>query len=63
MVRYFCDVCGEELRKGESARVHGEVGRVSFEVMTAIDGTWNNGLICHACVVKAINSCYPEAQP
>ena len=56
MVKFFCDVCGSEVAGHEDGRLKGEVGRISFEVMTAIDGTWNGGHVCRKCLISAINA-------
>lgn len=54
MVRYFCDGCGREIPKGEGDRLTHRVGRVSVEVMTAVNNTWNAGCVCHDCVRKFV---------
>jgi hypothetical protein len=50
----FCDLCGEELKKRDHDRVRRALGRVSVEVLTAVDGTWNGGHVCHRCVMQVV---------
>lgn len=53
-VTYKCDVCGEVMEPDELNRIVDTVGRVKFEVVHALDGTWNGGHVCHACIYAAI---------
>lgn len=57
MVKYFCDICGKEIPPDAEShkRLKRTVGRLSFEVLTAIDSVWNAGHVCHDCIVAAIN--------
>lgn len=55
MTKYFCDMCGEELKDSGHNRVKRKIGRFKIEVVTAVNGTWNAGNICHKCVLKIIN--------
>ena len=61
MVKYFCDVCGDEIPGGEnviSSRIQESPvlnGRkVMFEIMAGIDGAWNGGHLCRNCLGRAI---------
>lgn len=55
MIKYFCDVCGEETKRnyvGERL-IHEHVynnGKVKCEVMVTINGTANGGVICEKCL-------------
>lgn len=54
-VKYFCDVCGCELSRNlVDDRLRASVGRVSFEIMAGVDGTWNDGHLCPTCVRSAV---------
>lgn len=35
-------------------RIKRTFGRVSVEVLVALDGTWNGGEICRSCVIQAV---------
>lgn len=54
MVKYFCDICGAEMSRQDQGRIRVRRGRVSVEIMTALDNTWNNGQICHSCIVDVV---------
>lgn len=54
MVKYFCDICGAEMSRQDQGRIRVRRGRVSVEIMTALDDTWNNGQICHSCIVDVV---------
>lgn len=54
MVKYFCDMCGAEMSRQDQGRIRVRRGRVSVEIMTALDNTWNNGQICHSCIVDVV---------
>jgi hypothetical protein len=56
MVKHYCDVCGYEIA-GQNCvqdRLHvlrrDDNIRVEVEMMVAINGTWNSGDICEACL-------------
>ena len=53
MIRYYCDICGDEIIKPQSQFMY-EVGRLRVQVQRAIDGTWNGGQACERCVIAAI---------
>ena len=56
--RYFCDGCGDELESGRTDRLRRhlniEGNNFGVEVMVRFNGTWNTGLLCHACVVRVV---------
>jgi hypothetical protein len=59
MIKYFCDVCGEETKRNYVAtRLKPELvydsGKVVCEVVVAINGTWNGGVICRECLRIAL---------
>jgi len=54
VVKYFCDICGAEMSRQDQGRIRVRRGRVSVEIMTALDNTWNNGQICHSCIVDVV---------
>jgi hypothetical protein len=68
MFKHYCDCCGAEITDANNARggparnpvsdwrFGGRLGRLSIEVMTAIDGTWNAGHVCRYCIIDAVNS-------
>jgi hypothetical protein len=52
-IKYFCDVCGEETKRNYvSERLNPELGdgKVKCEVIVAINGSWNGGVICETCL-------------
>ena len=79
MIRYFCDVCDNELT--DENKIVGGAGRIQrlchesapikeekvmFEVTTGtVGGTWNSGDFCKYCVIDAINKLddRPRAYP
>jgi|SRR6185295_1754482 len=58
MIRYFCDGCGKELENGEHERLAGRVrvgkAEVLVEVISGKEATWNEGNVCHRCIITAI---------
>jgi hypothetical protein len=54
MVKYFCDICGAEMSREDRGRIKVRRGRVSVEIMTALDNRWNDGQICHNCIVDVV---------
>ena len=54
MLKYFCDICGKDITDYRASRLVGRSGRLTVEVMTAIDGTWNGGHACEDCVKAAV---------
>ena len=61
MIKYFCDICGKELKKSDRTRLTGSFHRLAFEVVVALDNDWNAGNVCHACIRHAI-ICSEEAE-
>jgi len=62
MIKYFCDVCGEEIYDANKTYdKDGQPGRLGIfhksmmvEVMTGLSGTWNRGIFCKYCILDAI---------
>ena len=55
MIKYYCDVCGKELRENEIKKnIEVTVGRLMFECLTGLDGFWNAGHFCHKCILEAV---------
>jgi len=51
MVKYFCDVCGDEvIRNFVDKRLEEKVGKVSIEVMLGVSLVWNSGVVCGKCL-------------
>jgi len=57
MIRMYCDQCGEEIETKN--RLKRRLGRVSVEVIVAVDGTWNGGHVCHNCIIEAVSKGQP----
>jgi len=54
MIKFYCDICGKELKENELKRLSGTVGLLSFEIITAIKNVWNAGNVCFNCIRNAI---------
>jgi len=54
MIKVFCDICGKEITGKSNEKLKGKVGRLSFDVLTAIDDVWNGGHVCVECLRKAV---------
>ena len=65
MIKRYCDCCGEEITNCNQIddahfRLRGEIRKnagpvlLRVEVVTAKDGTWNDGDFCKYCVLDAI---------
>jgi hypothetical protein len=54
MIKTYCDACGNELKAEEHERLRLRFGRVTVEVMRAVDKVWNSGHVCYACVRDAV---------
>ena len=66
MIKYFCDICGDEITKGNSydderlkatnhARHGGTTGAVlNIEIITGKNGTSNAGNFCKYCVIDTV---------
>lgn len=52
--KYFCDVCGNEMKASEHARLRLEINDVSVEIMHSFKGVWNSGHVCHGCLKKIV---------
>jgi DNA-directed RNA polymerase subunit RPC12/RpoP len=55
MTKYFCDVCGKSAKGDHGNRIIRQLGKVTIEVMVALNRTWNAGIVCEKCVLKAVN--------
>ena len=60
MVKYYCDVCNEEIRKGETNYVDERLEHVyhciTISVMVAISGVWSKGHLCKKCLIEVFRS-------
>lgn len=57
--RYFCDGCGEEVTGKANDRLRRSFDitattNLAVEVMVRLNGTWNTGHICTACVIRVV---------
>ena len=66
-IKFFCDVCGEETKRNYVSErlkpelVYGPSEReVRCEVIVAINGTWNDGVICEKCLREVLTE--PEGK-
>lgn len=63
MIRYFCDVCTNEVEDPEKQREFGTTvfldpapedhtasRHVGIKIMRSIDGAWNAGHLCNSCL-------------
>jgi hypothetical protein len=62
--RYFCDGCGTELTTEEAARRLQRARifpghHIAVKVTVALDGGWNSGHVCHACILRVMNEGVP----
>jgi hypothetical protein len=57
MFKCFCDVCGNEIpQKRAGKRLLFKKGRVTAEIMVAVDDTWNAGHVCAECLKEVFRS-------
>jgi len=57
MIIYSCDVCKKTVeREYVSNRLIRNKGRVTIEVMVAVDETWNKGDVCLDCLLDVMNN-------
>jgi len=65
MIKYFCDVCGEEVADGgftslrlkgsaQATGINGASRPVNIEVTCGVGG-WNTGHLCGVCLRSAID--------
>lgn len=55
MIKRICDICKKEIERNcVGQRYLPCLGKVSCEVMVAIEGTWNDGEICLDCLKKVL---------
>lgn len=55
MIKVFCDVCEKDITNYSNSRMIGKNGRVTVEVITAVDGVWNGGHVCESCIEGALS--------
>lgn len=56
-IKYFCSMCGkpcDPTKHNSFNRIHRKKGRITVEVMVAIDNTWNGGEVCKTCVLDTV---------
>lgn len=70
MIRYICDVCHKEKKDTVNVQpvfetsligkaIPGVVAipeKVRIRIMRSVRGTWNGGVLCDKCLVKALQS-------
>ena len=62
MIKYFCDVCGEEIydanktydKEGEPGRLGIVHKSMMIEIITGSYGVWNEGDFCKYCIFDTI---------
>lgn len=64
-VKYFCDGCGNEIGRNYVARRlmpewWAGGARFTAEVKVAVNGTWNSGHLCRACLLLLLSSDEPK---
>jgi hypothetical protein len=57
MIKHYCDLCGKEVIGMN--RMKRCFDRVKVEVITAVDGTWNQGDLCTECIIKSVTKGIP----
>jgi hypothetical protein len=57
MIRIFCDLCGNEMKARSSGleRLRRGLENVTVEVMAAVNGVYNAGQVCEACIIRVVN--------
>ena len=56
-VKYFCDICGGRVKRNYvMPRLLRRFQRVKVEIYVAVDGVWNSGHLCKACVLSAVKN-------
>jgi len=56
MYKVFCDICGKDITNYAGSMATGKHGRLTVEIMIAIDGMWNGGHACEACISAACDN-------
>jgi hypothetical protein len=58
-IQHYCDSCGKSVERNVvsdrlkgSAQVQGK--KFEYEVMVAVEGTWNAGDLCEDCLIALI---------
>ena len=67
--RHYCDLCGCELTdsnqfvhgKKPNGTGHKNGNRVWFRIVVALNGMWNQGDFCKACVYEVVANSAEEA--
>lgn len=72
-IRFFCDVCTEEVQEPAAQREfrttvkvrprvpgHTDTREVGVQLIRSIDGVWNAGHICNRCLRKALEQVIEE---
>lgn len=54
MIRRVCDICGEFIETAHQVYEF-RSGKLRVRLERAIDGTWNGGDACLACLLRAID--------
>lgn len=65
MIKRFCDICGNEITRGNSivsetpggrlgAKIKKNGAELKVEMLTSVDGTANKGDVCKYCVLDAL---------
>lgn len=59
-VKYFCDVCHQEIK---DPRTHIQVsyGILVVELRRSVNGDWNDGHVCNECLLQAVK--YGDIRP
>lgn len=60
MIKHFCDICEKEVQRNySSARYRVKMGNAEVEILVAINGVYNSGVICLKCLLEVVNSGCP----
>ncbi len=60
MIKYYCDVCGNEIKRNyvtERLKRKLEINekKIVAQISIAIDGIWNMGDLCYSCLMKVMS--------
>ena len=53
-IKYYCDNCKKPMKHNEGDRLKLKRGHMLVEVISGWRGTWNGGVLCHACIKEAV---------
>ena len=71
MTKFFCDICGQEITpatraagSADATRLTSTIcgkganikNRLTVEVTTGLNDTWNAGHFCKYCILEAVNA-------